>query len=287
MAPFHPMNFFERIPTRWLLAGAALACLALWAAPSSAQTTGDPVLGKQLFEDTPNVATDANLTHACTNCHNTVQDRRKKISGDNTAAGGFADISDDTAISRFGNAIATQGAMSEFKGLSSEQVQHIASYLADTPKVTATGLTAGVLAFSSAASGTAVNKTVTLRHSVATTDALQITSINLGSGTTAFTRGGGCGSTLAANGSCTFTVTYTPTSTTPAANTLTFSLKQGTVAFTRVVTLNGSVAGATTPPPASSTGDDSGGGALGVVWLSGLGLATAVLFRRRNRRDAK
>jgi cytochrome c553 len=63
------MNFLERIPTRWLLAGAALACLALWAAPSSAQTTGDAALGKTLFEDTPNAAPDANLTHACMNCH--------------------------------------------------------------------------------------------------------------------------------------------------------------------------------------------------------------------------
>ena len=27
------MNLFERIPTRWLIAGAGLACLVLWAGP--------------------------------------------------------------------------------------------------------------------------------------------------------------------------------------------------------------------------------------------------------------
>ena len=276
------MNFLERIPTRWLLAGAALACLALWAAPSSAQTTGDATQGKTLFEDTPNAAPDANLTHACMNCHGSVQDRRKKISGDSSAAGGFADISYDTAIGRFGNAIATQAAMSEFKGLDVDQVQNIAAYLADTPKVTAPGLSTSALAFASAASGTSVSKTVTLQHSLATTDNLQITGISLGSGATAFTRGSGCGSTLAPAGTCSFSVTYTPTSTTAETRTLTLSLKQGTVAFTRAVTLNGSVAGGTTPPPATpSAGEDSGGGALGLVWLAGLGLATAVLSRRR------
>jgi len=275
------MNVLERIPTRWLLAGAALACLALWAAPSSAQTTGDATLGKPLFEDTPNAAPDANLTHACINCHSSVQDRRKKISGDSSAAGGFADISYDTAIGRFGNAINTQAAMSEFKGLSLDQVQDIATYLADTPKVTATGLSANALAFASAASGTSVSKTVTLHHSLATTDTLQITGISLGSGATAFTRGSGCGSTLAPAGTCSFSVTYTPTSTTAETRTLTLSLKQGSVAFTRAVTLNGSVAGGTATPPPASSGDDSGGGALGWVWLTGLGLATAVLSRRR------
>ena len=71
------MNFLERIPTRWLLVGAALACLALWAAPSSAQTAGDPAAGKLLFEDTPNESGTVQLG-TCTNCH-TVQDRRSRI----------------------------------------------------------------------------------------------------------------------------------------------------------------------------------------------------------------
>ena len=274
------MNFLERIPTRWLIVGAALACLALWTAPSSAQT-GDATLGKLLFEDTPNAAPDANLTHACINCHGSVQDRRKKISGDSTAAGGFADISYDTAIGHFGNAIATQAPMSQFKGLDVDQVQHIAAYLADTPKVTADGLSANALAFASAASGVSVSKTLTLHHSLATTDTLQITGTSLGSGSTAFTLGSGCGSTLAPAGTCSFSVTYAPTSATAETRTLTLSLKQGSVVFTRAVTLNGSVAGGTTTTPPASSGDDSGGGALGWAWLTGLGLATAVLSRRR------
>jgi hypothetical protein len=275
------MNVLERIPTRWLLAGAALACLALWAAPSSAQTTPDAKVGQPLFEDTPNMAPDANLTHTCVNCHTNVQDRRKKISGDSTAAGGFANISYDTALGLFGNAIATQAKMSEFKALDLEQVQNIAAYLADTPKVTATDLSAlNVLPFSSAASGASVTKTLTLHHSVATTDNLQITGITL-AGSPAFTRSNSCGSTLAPAGTCTFSVTYKPTNVGVDSGTLTVALKQGTVAFNRPIALDGSVAGAVGTPPPSSSSSDSGGGALGWVWLTGLALATAVLALRR------
>jgi len=171
--------------------------------------------------------------------------------------------------------------MSQFKGLDVDQVQHIAAYLADTPKVTADGLSANALAFASAASGVSVSKTLTLHHSLATTDTLQITGTSLGSGSTAFTLGSGCGSTLAPAGTCSFSVTYAPTSATAETRTLTLSLKQGSVVFTRAVTLNGSVAGGTTTTPPASSGDDSGGGALGWAWLTGLGLATAVLSRRR------
>jgi mono/diheme cytochrome c family protein len=279
------MNFLERIPTRWLLAGAALACLALWAAPSSAQTTGDATLGKTLFDDTPNAAPDANLTHNCINCHGSVQDRRKKISADSSAAGGFADISFDTAIGRFGNAIASQAAMSEFKGLDVDQVRNIAAYLADTPKVTATGLSASnALAFDASASGVSVTKNVTINHSIATTDNLKIVSVTLDAGATAFTRSGACNNvTRSPAGTCTFSISYTPTTVSNETKNLTITLQQGSVTFTRPLTLNGSVAGATTPPPPPppSSGEESGGGALGWMWLTGLGLATAVLSRRR------
>lgn len=274
------MNFLERIPTRWLLAGAALACLALWAAPSVAQTA-DPLLGQALYDDTPNVDGVPNtIINSCSNCHSAVQNRRTQIGGS-----AFADISLETAQSRLGNAIATRSAMSQFQALSFEQVEHIAAYIADTPKVTATGLDAlNALPFVSSAVGVALTRNITINHSIATTDNLQITNVSLGAGTTAFTRTGACnGVTRAPAGTCTFSVTYTPTSTTAETKTLTITLQQGTVSFNRAITLNGSVAGAppAPPPPATGGGDDDGGGALGWAWLSGLALATAVLARRR------
>ncbi|MGY4830901.1 hypothetical protein ACVNIS_20180 [Sphaerotilaceae bacterium SBD11-9] len=270
------MNFFERIPTRWLLAGAALACLALWAAPSSAQSTPDPVAGRTLFNDTVN-ATNLPLTGPCVSCHSPdVSNRRTAIGGS-----AFADISYATAYARFTSAMSRIGVMNQFSDLDVQQVADIAAYIADTPKVTAAEMTTtngNALAFAAAASGVSVPKNLTLQHSVATTANLQITSITL-TGSPAFTRGSGCGSTLAPASNCSFSVTYRPTSVSTDSATLTFSLRQGTTNFTRAVTLNGSVAGSTTPPAPAN--DDSGGGALGWAWLSGLALATAVLVRRR------
>jgi len=272
--PSHAMNFLERIPTRWLLTGAALACLALWAAPSVAQTSGDAANGKLLFEDTPNESGMPQLG-SCTNCHGSVQNRRIQIGGN-----AFADISFGTAHSRFGSAIGTQSGMTQFQALSSGQIADIAAYIADSPKVTATGLTAlNTLAFQSSAVGNAVTRNITINHSVATTDNLQITGLTLSAGTTAFTRTGTC-TTLSAAGTCTFSMTFTPTSTTAESKVLTIALRQGSVNFSRTVTLNGSVAGVVTPPPPSGGGDD-GGDALGWAWLTGLALATAVLARRR------
>ncbi len=274
------MNPLERIPTRWLLTGAALACLALWAAPSTAQVTGDPVHGKLLYEDTPTESGNNQLTGSCANsCHGNVDNRRTKIGGS-----AFADISYVQASAKVSAAIANIGPMNQFNGLDAQQVADIAAYIADTPKVTAAGLsTTNALAFSSSASGVAVTKNLTIHHSLATTANLQITGVALAAGTpTAFTRSSSCNAprTLMAAGTCTFSVTYTPTSNTAESKALTVSMTQGGVAITRAITLNGSVAGAVTPPPATG-GDDSGGGALGWVWLTGLALATVVLARRR------
>ncbi|MBT9527748.1 MAG: hypothetical protein IV105_21025, partial [Rhizobacter sp.] len=129
------MNFLERIPTRWLLTGAALACLALWAAPSVAQTSGDPVVGKRLFEDTGNESGMQQLG-SCTNCH-TAQDRRNRIAtGSNLQTPIFTAVTFERAMTRFGTAISGNlgGSMGQFNQLSSEQIGNIAAYLADTPK---------------------------------------------------------------------------------------------------------------------------------------------------------
>lgn len=274
------MNFLERIPTRWLLVGAALACLALWAAPSSAQTAGDPAAGKLLFEDTANESGNVQLG-TCTNCH-TVQDRRSHIATGTLAGAPFADISFDTAMTRFATAIGGNfgGAMGQFSQLDTQQTRDIAAYLADTPKVTATDLSAtNTLAFVASGVGNAVTKDITITHAIATTDNLQIANVSLGAGTTAFTRSSSCNNvTRSPAGACSFSVTYTPTGTAAESKTLSISLQQGSAMFERTVALNGSVAGVSTPPPAGDT-SDSGGGALGWAWLSGLALATTALAR--------
>jgi mono/diheme cytochrome c family protein len=275
------MNFFERIPTRWLLAGAGVACLALWAAPSSAQTSGDPQAGEALFADVANIAAMPSVVfNNCTDCHGSVQERRIHIGGSP-----FADISFDTAAARLRGQISAQAAdqMGQYRALSGPQIADIAAYIADTPKVTATGLSAlNTLAFSASASGVGVSKSLTIRHSLATGENLQIKSVSLASGTSAFTRGNQCPTNmlLAPAGTCTFSVSYTPSSTAAESKLLTITMQQGTVSFTRTITLNGSLAGVT-QPSAPAPADDSGGGALGGLWLSGLALATAMLARRR------
>lgn len=281
------MNFLERIPTGWLLTGAALACLLLWAGPGWAQTADDPVDGHALFDDAPNVAPSANLTNSCANCHINVQNRRSQIAG-----GPFADIPFNVAMARLGTAIGNNlgGSMSQFSRLDGQQIRDIAAYIADTPKVASNDMVENLdalpfvhtLPFVATAVGVAKTQTITLRHSVATTDNLQVMGITLSGGATAFTRTGNCSSTLGPGNSCTFSMTYTPSGTAAESKTLTIALRQGSVNFNRTITLNGSVQGVTPPPPPANTGgDDSGGGALGLAWLGGLALATAVLARRR------
>jgi len=273
------MNLLERIPTRWLLTGAALACLALWAAPSVAQSTGNPVTGQALYDDTNNASGLNNFTNDCIGCHGPgVQNRRTVIGGSQ-----FADISFDRAMTRLGAAIGGNlGGMSQFSRLDPQQIRDIAAYIADTPKVTATDLAAdNTLAFVSTAVGNAVTKNITVQHSLTTTTTFQISSVSLAAGgSTAFTRTGTC-TNLAQAGTCTFSVTYTPTNSTAVSRVLTITGQIGTVPVTRTVTLNGSIAGVVTPPPPAPTGGDNGGGALGWAWLTGLALATAVLARRR------
>jgi mono/diheme cytochrome c family protein len=274
------MNFLERIPTGWLITGAAFACLVLWAGPGWAQaSSGDPVSGLDLFNDTTGQAPVAALTHNCTNCHSSVQERRTHIGGS-----AFADISFDTAMSRFGAAIAANrgGQMGQYSRLDPQQIRDIAAYIADVPRLTSADLTGTTLPFIATAVGNAVTKTITVRHSEATSSNLTITNVTL-SGGTAFTRTASClGAVRAPSGTCTFSVTYTPTTTAAENRTLTVALQQDSTTFTRAITLNGSVQGVVTPPPSGGGGgDDSGGGGLGLLWLSGLALATAALARRR------
>jgi mono/diheme cytochrome c family protein len=272
------MNFLERIPTRWLLTAAALACLFLWAGPGWAQTTGDPVAGRALFDDTSNTS-GIPFTGDCVGCHPPgVQNRRISIGGHP-----FADISFETAMTRFTSAIGRVGSMNQFGNLGEQRISDIAAYIADTPKVTSTDLTGTTLPFVATAVGNAVTKNITIRHSEATNANLTITGVTL-SGGTSFTRTAACnGAVRAPLGTCTFSVTFIPASTAAENRTLTVSLQQESTSFTRVITLSGSVQGATPPPPPPSGGGDAGGGGLGLVWLAGLALAVAALARQHRR----
>lgn len=281
----HCMNFFERIPTRWLLAGAALACLALWAAPSVAQTSGDPASGKRLFEDTPGESGVAQLG-SCTNCHS-VHDRRNRIAtGSTSATPIFTAVTFEQAMSRFGAAIGGNygGVMGQFSQLSTEQINDIAAYLADTPKTSV-----AQLAFTATAVNTnTLSQPVDLSNAI-TSGTLTITGVTItGSGAARFTStDDSCNTqTLAASSlltptTCRVSVRFSAPDTAAYSASLNLAMRvQGSgTTFTRAVALTGQV-GSTTPPPATGGGDD-GGGALGLAWLSGLALATAVLARRR------
>ncbi|MBC7994363.1 MAG: c-type cytochrome, partial [Rhizobacter sp.] len=279
------MNFLERIPTRWLLTGAALACLALWAAPSVAQTSGDPASGQRLFNDTSNESGIGALGN-CTNCHN-VQDRRNRIATGSTAATPiFTAVTFDRALSRFGTAIGGNfsGVMGQYNQLSPEQRGDIAAYLADTPKTSA-----AQLSFTTTAINTnTLSQSVDLNNSI-TTGTLTITGVTItGSGAARFTSTADtcntqtlAASTLLTTTSCRVSVRFSAPDTAAYSASLNLSMRvQGSgTTFTRAVPLTGQV-GTPTPPPASGGGGgDDGGGALGWAWLTGLALATAVLAR--------
>lgn len=255
------------------LAALALSALAFAA---QAQTADDPVNGRALFENTPGTSGKAGITMSCPACHGSVQDRRAKIS---VSSGGLADsnadISFSAAMTRFTQALTTQPDMRPFQALDLQQVRNIAAYLADTPKTTPESETQ--VNFSAALNGNSAAQTVTLKHSTAVNENLQVTSVAaFGTGAANFVLAkSGCeGVTLIPAGSCSITVTYAPTNSTVSTPDLVFTMKQGTstTTFERVLFLNGSVA---------STTDSGGGGALGLGWLAALGAAVAALARRR------
>jgi cytochrome c553 len=268
-APFAAM----RLPIAPLL-----SVLALSAVTAQAQTVDNPVTGKALFENTPGTSGKVGITMSCPACHGSVQDRRSKISASTGgAADSNADIQFDAAMFRFTQALTNQPDMRPFQALDLQQVRHIAAYLADTPKTTPTS--ESQLNFSAALNGNSAAQTVTLKHSTAVNETLQVSSVQaVGTGAANFVLAkSGCeGVTLTPAGTCSITVTYAPTTSVVSTPDLVFTMKQGasTTTFERVLFLNGSMA---STPPAS----DSGGGALGSTWLAALGLAVLALARRR------
>ena len=248
------------------------------ATAAQAQTTGNPVTGKLLFENT-RVA--PGITANCDNsCHGTVEDRRSKISvSSGGAADPYADISFDAALFRFTWALNNQPVMQQFLALTQQQRNDIAAYLADTPKTSPASETQ--LNFSAALNGNSAAQTVTLTHAIATSENLQVVSVAaFGAGAANFVlQKAGCeGVTLTPGQSCQpVSVTFAPTTGGISTADLVFTMRQGTstTEFERVLPLSGSVS-STTPPA-----EDGGGGALGLGWLAALGLAAAALARRR------
>jgi cytochrome c553 len=263
------------MPTMHLLPASFLLGLTLICGIAQAQTTNDdPVAGKALFENTASASGNAGLA-SCISCHGSVEARRSQLSGSGDS---YADITFDTAMTRFTAALANQPDMRPLRVLTNQQVRNIAAYLADTPKTTPVSETQ--LNFSAALNGNSAAQTVTLKHSTAVNENLQVTSVAaIGTGAANFVLGkSGCeGVTLTPANSCSITVTYAPSTSAVSTPDLVFTMKQGasTTTFERVLFLNGSIA-STTPPA-----DDSGGGALGLGWLVALGGAVAALARRR------
>ncbi|MEY4563536.1 MAG: hypothetical protein RLZZ618_2813 [Pseudomonadota bacterium] len=271
----------------------ALLCMAVSALPGLAHAAPDAARGRDLYNDTANVEGVADsIASVCTNCHGAVQNRRAHIAGSNTSY-----LSYDTALNRFGSALNSIPGMSQFRALTTEQIEDIAAYISDVPYVTiGTEVQPGTSVFASSAVGTSVTKNVTITHSqtAGTGVNLRISSTNIGTPAGGFTRTNGCANVvLTAGTSCTFSVTYLPTSTTTTNVGLLISLVEGTsTVVSRNITLQGTAAGAPAPAPAPSPAPapgpagDSGGGALGWSWLVGLSLGTAALASRRRAKSS-
>ncbi len=273
---------------RFLLASSVLVLAALVASPARAQASGDAVIGKLLFDDTPNVVGNQQLG-ACWNCHSTVENRRIQLSGNQ-----FGPLSFATALSRLQSAIGSNvgGAMGQFSVLSTDQVRDLAAYLADLPTTSDTQLDFAPSAINMAQS-LSVDLTNAKAPSTTLGNTVRVATVAIsGANASDFTiTSDACVlQTLSANGTCRVTVRFMSATTAAKNATLTFTLDPaGSVTnFTRTVALTGAVAVAA-PPPASSPsgggGDGGGGGALGVGWLAAL--AAAVIATRRATRRTR
>lgn len=248
------------------------ASLSLAAISAHAQDSAPN--GKLLFEDTPGASGISTLTGSCINCHGSVQNRRIAIGGS-----AFADISFDTAMTRFVQAVQNQPTMNQFSALSTQQARDVAAYIADTPKTSAASLSFAP----SAVNTVSAAQSVDLTAAVATGgENLQVTGVAIGgAGAARFASSSNTCSTtqpLTPGTSCRVSVTFSAPDTSVYMATLTLTMQQGSApTFTRTVNLTGAVP-SSNPPPA-----DSGGGAVNWYWLAGLGVAVFLLARYGRR----
>ena len=208
-----------------------LTAIALALGSAGAAFAADPTNGKTLYND----ATRGNQGDSCASCHTTNpgKNSQKVLNGANNA----------TLIQ---NAItAGTGGMDEFSGaFTTAELQDIAAYLgtcnATTKVCTIPTATAQIAVSSSAVTFASTALTTssaaqTLTITNAGTAALTLTSIALsGTNATDFTKGGTCSTatTVAAGGSCTVTVGFTPTATGTRTATLTVASAVGNVTTT-------------------------------------------------------
>jgi hypothetical protein len=224
--------------------------LSVLAFAAQAQTADNPVTGKALFENTP---ARGKAGPELPGCHGSVEARRSRQQYRRQLCRYHVRY----GVARFTAALATQPDMRPLRVLTNQQVRDIAVYIADTPKTTPES--ESQLNFSAALNGNSAAQTVSLKHSTAVSENLQITSVAaVGTGAANFVLAkAGCeGVTLAPAGTCSITVTYAPTTSAVSTPDLVFTMKQGasTTTFERVLFSNGSIA--STTPPAT----DSGGG---------------------------
>jgi mono/diheme cytochrome c family protein len=269
-------------PQLWAAAWAVVVSGA--ASPALAQ---DAVQGRRLFVDTINTSGVNTLTGNCISCHGSVENRRLKIGGSR-----YAEISPALASDRFRVAVASVSAMQQFEALSAEQVQHLAAYLADTPRVSEAQLD-----FTASAVNTVTApKSVQLAHAVATAKTLRVVSVAVeGLEAARFSRSAdGCDAqTLASSGTCAVSVQFAARDKAGTSASLVFTLQESgsSETFTRSVALNGAVAPSSVPapPPAeapASASDSGGGGAVVPGWAAALALAVLAL-QRANWRAAR
>jgi cytochrome c553 len=278
------------------LGAMALVVVAAAAGAGAARAAGDATAGRLLYEDTVNQL--CNVVNRCIDCHFTrsnpaldrVADRRTALGGSE-----FAVIPEATARSRIGAALNIQD-MVQFRGvLSSQDLDDLAAYIADVPKVVdanGTVITARQT-FAAASVGANVFETFTLRHSQATAATLVVNSVTVTAGTNFLVTGGTCtaatvGTPLQPGNQCTVQIGYTAQDSARQNATVSLSLTQQGVTFTRAISVTGEVTGVTPPGGGGSLNPNpsggEGGGGLGFGWLAALAAAVAAA-RRSSRRD--
>jgi mono/diheme cytochrome c family protein len=271
----------------------AAACAVLVSGAAAPALAQDAVQGRRLFEDTINTTRLNTLTGNCTSCHGSVENRRIKIGGSR-----YAEFSPALASDRFRVAVASVSAMQQFEALSAAQVQDLAAYLADTPRVSEARLD-----FTATAVNTVTApKSVQLFHAVAAAKTLRVISVAVeGLDAARFSRSAdGCDAqTLAPGGTCAVSVQFAARDKAGTSAQLVLTLQESgsSETFTRSAALSGAVVpGAVPATPPASAADSGGGGAVVPGWAAALALAVLALQRanlrvarraRRHRNDTR
>jgi cytochrome c553 len=281
-----------------VLGAMALLVAAAATGAGAARADGNATAGRLLYEDTVNqLGNPAGVFSRCIDCHSTGNPALDRVADRRIALGGseFAVISEASARSRIGAALNIQD-MAQFRGvLSSQDLDDLAAYIADTPKVldaNGTVITARQT-FAAASVGANVFENFTLRHSQATGATLVVNSVTVTTGTNFLVTGGSCagatvGTPLQPGAQCTVQVGYTAQDSARQNATVSLSLTQQGVTFTRAISVTGEVTGVTPPGGGGSLNPNpsggEGGGGLGFGWLAALAAAVAAA-RRSSRRD--